>query len=158
MNNNMNVLSVLVTNHAGVLSRIAGLFSRRMYNIESLSVGVTENPEISRMTIVTYADQDTLTQIMNQVSKLVDVKEIQILDNSDAVLREHVLVKVKAGDTAGIMNICNVFRASIVDISPEVMTAELTGGPSKISAFISLMEQFEVCDLVRTGLTGLKRG
>lgn len=156
--NNMYVLSVLVTNHAGVLSRVAGLFSRRMYNIESLSVGVTENPKISRMTIVTYADEDTLKQIMNQLAKLVDVREIQILDNNDAVLREHVLVKVKAADTAGIMNICNVFRASIVDISPEVMTAELTGGPSKISAFISLMEQFEICDLVRTGLTGLKRG
>lgn len=155
---NMNVLSVLVTNHAGVLSRVAGLFSRRMYNIESLSVGVTENPKISRMTIVTYADEDTLKQIMNQLSKLVDVKNITILDSNDAVLREHVLIKVKAGDTAGIMNICNVFRASIVDISPEVMTAELTGGPSKINAFISLMEQFEVCDLVRTGLTGLKRG
>lgn len=156
--NNMHVLSVLVKNHAGVLSRVAGLFSRRMYNIESLSVGVTENPEVSRMTIVTYADDDTLKQIMNQLSKLVDVQEIEILDNNKAVLREHVLVKVKAGDTAGLMQICNIFRANIVDVSPEVMTAEMTGGPSKINAFISMMEQFEVCELVRTGLTGLKRG
>ena len=156
--NNMHVLSVLVKNHAGVLSRVAGLFSRRMYNIESLSVGVTENPEVSRMTIVTYADDDTLKQIMNQLSKLVDVQEIEILDNNKAVLRDHVLVKVKAGDTAGLMQICNIFRANIVDVSPEVMTAELTGGPSKINAFISMMEQFEVCELVRTGLTGLKRG
>lgn len=156
--NNMHVLSVLVKNHAGVLSRVAGLFSRRMYNIESLSVGVTENPEVSRMTIVTYTDDDTLKQIMNQLAKLVDVQEIEILDNNTAVLREHVLVKVKAGDTAGLMQICNIFRANIVDVSPEVMTAEMTGGPSKINAFISMMEQFEVCELVRTGLTGLKRG
>lgn len=158
MLDNMKVLSVLVRNNAGVLSRIAGLFSRRMYNIESLSVGVTENPKISRMTIVTYADEDTLTQIMNQVSKLVDVREIQILNSSDSVLREHVLVKVKSGDMAGVMQICNIFRASIVDISAEVMTAEMTGGPSKINAFIALLEQYEICDLVRTGLTGLKRG
>ncbi len=158
MLDNMKVLSVLVRNNAGVLSRIAGLFSRRMYNIESLSVGVTENPKISRMTIVTYADDDTLTQIMNQVSKLVDVREIQILNGNDSVLREHVLVKVKSGDMAGVMQICNIFRASIVDISAEVMTAEMTGGPSKINAFIALLEQYEICDLVRTGLTGLKRG
>lgn len=155
---NMKVLSVLVRNNAGVLSRIAGLFSRRMYNIESLSVGVTENPKVSRMTIVTCADDDTLTQIMNQVSKLVDVREIQILKSSDSVMREHVLVKVKSGDMAGVMQICNIFRANIIDVSSEVMTAEMTGGPSKINAFIELMEQFEICDLVRTGLTGLKRG
>ena len=110
------------------------------------------------MTIVTYTDDDTLKQIMNQLAKLVDVQEIEILDNNTAVLREHVLVKVKAGDTAGLMQICNIFRANIVDVSPEVMTAEMTGGPSKINAFISMMEQFEVCELVRTGLTGLKRG
>lgn len=155
---NMHVLSVLVRNHAGVLSRVAGLFSRRMYNIESLSVGVTENEEVSRMTIVTYANDDTLKQIMNQLNKLVDVYEIEVLDNNDAVLREHVLVKVKADDTAGLIQICNIFRANIVDVSPDVMTAEMTGGPSKISAFITMMEQFEVCELVRTGLTGLKRG
>lgn len=153
-----HVLSVLVANQAGVLSRISGLFSRRMYNIESLSVGVTENPAISRMTIVTCADDDTLKQIMNQVSKLVDVIDIQILNRDTAVLREHVLVKVGAADTAGVMQICNVFRANIVDITTEIIITELTGEPNKISAFISLMEQFEVVELVRTGMTGLMRG
>lgn len=156
--NNTHVLSVLVENHAGVLNRISGLFSRRTYNIESLSVGVTENPNVSRMTIVTNTDDDTLIQIVNQVSKLIDVKEIKILNSDSAVLREHVLVKVSAADTAGVMQICNIFRANIVDISTEIMTAELTGAPAKINAFISLMEQFEIKDLVRTGLTGLVRG
>lgn len=158
INSNTQVLSVLVENHAGVLNRVSGLFSRRMYNIESLSVGVTEDPTVSRMTIVTYADGDTLKQIMNQVLKLVDVKEITILSSDNAVLREHVLIKVSAADVAGVMQICNVFRANIVDISPDFMTAEMTGAPNKINAFIALMEQFDVKDLVRTGMTGLIRG
>lgn len=158
INSNTQVLSVLVENHVGVLNRVSGLFSRRMYNIESLSVGVTEDPTISRMTIVTSADGNTLKQIMNQVLKLVDVKEIMILSSDNAVLREHVLIKVSAADVAGVMQICNVFRANIVDISPDFMTAEMTGAPNKINAFIALMEQFEVKDLVRTGLTGLLRG
>lgn len=156
--NHTHVLSVLVENHAGVLSRVTGLFSRRMYNIDSLSVGVTENPDISRMTIVIQADDDTLSQIKNQLAKLVDVIEITELHKENAVLREHVLVKVSAKDQAGVMRICDIFRANIVDISLEYMTAELTGAPSKINAFISLMEQYEVEDLVRTGLTGLARG
>ena len=155
---NMHVLSVLVENHAGVLSRIAGLFSRRMYNIDSLSVGVTENPDVSRMTIVTHADDATLMQIKNQLAKLVNVIQIDELKKDSAVLREHVLVKVSAVDKAGVMQICDIFRANIVDISPEIMTAELTGGPNKINAFINLMDQYEVKDLVRTGLTGLFRG
>lgn len=158
INSNTQVLSVLVENHVGVLNRVSGLFSRRMYNIESLSVGVTEDPTVSRMTIVTSADGDTLKQIMNQVLKLVDVKEITILSSDNAVLREHVLIKVSAADVAGVMQICNVFRANIVDISPDFMTAEMTGAPNKINAFIALMEQFDVKDLVRTGLTGLIRG
>lgn len=158
INSNTQVLSVLVENHAGVLNRVSGLFSRRMYNIESLSVGVTEDPTVSRMTIVTSADGNTLKQIMNQVLKLVDVKEITILSSDNAVLREHVLIKVSAADVAGVMQICNVFRANIVDISPDFMTAEMTGAPNKINAFIALMEQFDVKDLVRTGMTGLIRG
>ena len=158
INSNTQVLSVLVENHVGVLNRVSCLFSRRMYNIESLSVGVTEDPTVSRMTIVTSADGDTLKQIMNQVLKLVDVKEITILSSDNAVLREHVLIKVSAADVAGVMQICNVFRANIVDISPDFMTAEMTGAPNKINAFIALMEQFDVKDLVRTGMTGLIRG
>lgn len=153
-----HVLSILVENHAGVLSRISGLFSRRMYNIDSLSVGVTENPDVSRITVVTRTDDDALTQIKNQLSKLVPVMEITELSKDSAVLREHVLVKISAKDRVGVMQICDIFRANIVDISVDYMTAELTGAPSKINAFITLMEQYEVKDLVRTGLTGLARG
>ncbi len=153
-----HVLSILVENHAGVLSRISGLFSRRMYNIDSLSVGVTENPDVSRMTVVVHADDETLEQIRNQLSKLVNVISITELNKESAVLREHVLVKVSAKDRVGVMQICDIYRASIVDLTVETMTAELTGAPRKISAFISLMEQYEVKDLVRTGMTGLARG
>ncbi len=155
---NRHVLSVLVQNHAGVLSRISGLFSRRMYNIDSLSVGVTENPDISRMTVVTTTDDDTVEQIKSQLSKLEEVIEVTELSKESAVLREHVLIKVSSGDIPGAMQICDIFRAGVVDITPEYMTTELTGAPSKISAFISMMEQFGVKDLVRTGMTGLARG
>lgn len=154
----MRVLSIHVENHAGVLSRISGLFTRRMYNIDSLSVGETEDPKISRMTIVTHADENTFHQIQNQLAKLEDVKHICELKKETAVLREHVLVKVNAKDSASIMQICQIFRANVVDVSRELLTLELTGGPSKINAFINLMEDFEIEGLVRTGVTGLKRG
>ncbi len=154
----MHVLSIYVENHAGVLSRISGLFTRRMYNIDSLSVGETENPKISRMTIVTHADENTFHQIQNQLAKLEDVKHICELHKETAVLREHVLIKVNAKDSASIMQMAEIFRANIVDVSRELLTLELTGGPSKIDAFINLMEQFQIEGLVRTGLTGLKRG
>ena len=154
----MHVLSIYVENHAGVLSRISGLFTRRMYNIDSLSVGVTENPKISRMTIVTHAAENTFHQIQNQLAKLEDVKHICELHKETAVLREHVLIKVNAKDSASIMQMAEIFRANIVDVSRELLTLELTGGPSNIDAFIYLMEQFQIEGLVRTGLTGLKRG
>ena len=157
-NKEMHVLSIYVENHAGVLSRISGLFSRRMYNIDSLSVGETENPKISRMTIVTHADDNTFRQIQNQLAKLEDVKRICELHKDTSVLREHVLIKVNAKDSTSIMQMCQIFRANVVDVSRELLTLELTGGPSKINAFIELMEQFDIEGLVRTGLTGLKRG
>ncbi len=154
----MHVLSVQVNNHAGVLSRISGLFSRRMYNIDSLSVGVTENPDISVMTIVTHEDSNIVTQIINQLSKLDDVIDITKLHSDDSVLREHILIKVSARDRTGVMEVCDIFRAAIVDISNEIMMAELTGSPNKISAFIELMEKYDVKSLVRTGMTGMQRG
>ncbi len=157
-NKEMHVLSIYVENHAGVLSRVSGLFSRRMYNIDSLSVGETEDPKISRMTIVTHADENTFHQIQNQLAKLEDVKHICELKKDSSVLREHVLIKVNAKDTTQIMQISQIFRANVVDISRNLLTLELTGGPSKITAFIDLMEQFEIEGLVRTGVTGLKRG
>lgn len=153
-----HVLSVLVSNRAGVLTRVAGLFARRMYNIDSLTVGVTEDPEVSKMTIVAHEDAATIEQVKNQLLKLVDVRDIKVLTKDNAVLREHVLIKVSCKDSTSVMQLCNIFRASIVDISREIMTAELTGAPSKINAFINLMEQYDVHELVRTGLTGLLRG
>ena len=157
----MHVLSIYVENHAGVLSRISGLFTRRMYNIDSLSVGETEDPKISRMTIVTHADENTFHQIQNQLAKLEDVKHICELHKETAVLREHVLINVNSKDrkdSDAIMQMCQIFRANVVDVSREILTLELTGGPSKINAFINLMEQFKIEGLVRTGVTGLKRG
>lgn len=153
-----HVLSIMVENYAGVLSRVTGLFSRRMYNIDSLSVGETENPQISRITIALRADEKTFNQIKNQIAKLENVIEIIELKRDNAVMREHVLIKVSSKDQAGVMQLCDIFRARIIDISRENMTAELTGSPNKISAFIELMDQYEVKDLVRTGLTGLERG
>ena len=153
-----HVLSIMVENYAGVLSRVTGLFSRRMYNIDSLSVGETENPQISRITIALRADEKTFNQIKNQIAKLENVIEIIELKRDNAVMREHVLIKVSSKDQAGVMQLCDIFRAIIIDFSRENMTAELTGSPNKISAFIELMDQYEVKDLVRTGLTGLERG
>ena len=151
------VLSVLVDNHAGVLSRIAGLFTRRTYNIDSLSVGETENADISRMTIVTRTDEDTYVQIKKQLSKLQEVREISELSGDNAVLREHVLVKVVGADRAEMLQICEIYRARVVDISPSSAIIELTGGPRKINSFIEMMKQYNIVKLVRTGLTGLER-
>ena len=160
MNNNMNVLSVLVTNHAGVLSRVAWLFSRRMYNIESLSVGVTENPEISRMTIVTYADEDTLKQIMNQLAKLVDVRDIKELEPDNSVYRELALVKVRTNSEQrqGVISVADIFRAKIIDVASDSLIVELTGNQAKIDAFLNLLEGYEILELARTGIAGLGRG
>ena len=152
------VLSVLVENHAGVLSRVAGLFTRRAYNIDSLSVGETENPDISRMTIVVHADDATLEQIQNQLAKLINVFDIVELHCDNAVLREHVLVSVGSQNRSSFMEITNIFRAKIIDISEDSLMAELTGSPSKISAFVNMIKPFGIKSLVRTGLTGLERG
>ncbi len=154
----LHVLTVLVENNAGVLSRVAGLFARRAYNIDSLSVGETEDPAKSRMTIATHADDATLAQIKHQLAKLTEVIEIAELNKENAALREHVLIKVAAKERSAVMEICDIFRARIVDISRDTLTAELTGGPSKINAFIDQLEQHGIKDLVRTGLTGLPRG
>lgn len=154
----MHIISIMVENHPGVLSRISGLFSRRAYNIDSLSVGTCETPDCSRITIVTHADDATFMQIQSQLKKLVEVIEITGLCKGNAVVREHVLVKVKSDDRAGVMQLCEIYRANIVDISRSTITAELTGSPQKISAFIDLMKDYELVELVRTGLTGLLRG
>ncbi|MCR5303047.1 MAG: acetolactate synthase small subunit [Lachnospiraceae bacterium] len=157
---NNKVLQLLVDNTSGVLSRISGLFARRGYNIESITAGVTADPKFTRITIVTTGDDEIIEQIKNQVAKLVDVRDIKVLEPSDSVYRELVLVKVRvsAGDRQGVITIADVFRANIIDVGPESLVVELTGKQDKIEAFISLLDGYEILELARTGVTGLGRG
>ncbi|MBS5926660.1 MAG: acetolactate synthase small subunit [Clostridium sp.] len=155
-----HVLSVLVKNSSGVLSRVSGLFSRRGYNIDSLTVGRTEDEKISRMTIAIVGDNDTLEQVKKQLDKLEDVIKVIDLKNGNSVYRELVLIKVKADaeKRAAINEIVTIFRSKIIDVSVDTLTIELTGDESKISALIKLMEEYGVQELVRTGVTALERG
>ncbi|MBQ6814661.1 MAG: acetolactate synthase small subunit [Lachnospiraceae bacterium] len=154
------VFSVLVSNTSGVLNRVAALFSRRAYNIDSLTVGETENPEYSRMTIATSGDDDVLEQIEKQISKLEDVIEVTELTPETSVYRELVLVKVavNAAQRQEIAAIANIFRVQIVDVSKESVMIELIGNQSKLDAFLELLEGYKIEQLVRTGITGLLRG
>ena len=155
-----HVLSVLAKNSSGVLSRVSGLFSRRGYNIDSLTVGRTEDEKISRMTIAIVGDNDTLEQVKKQLDKLEDVIKVIDLKNGNSVYRELVLIKVKADaeKRAAINEIVTIFRSKIIDVSVDTLTIELTGDESKISALIKLMEEYGVQELVRTGVTALERG
>ncbi len=154
------VLSILVDNTSGVLSRVAGLFSRRGYNIDSLTVGETENNTFSRMTVVANGDDNILDQIIKQLAKLEDVKEIKELKDQESVCRELVLVKVAATqeDRQAVIAVAGIFRANIVDVAKDSLMVELTGNQAKIDAFIDLLEGFTIRELVRTGITGLPRG
>lgn len=154
------VLSILVENTAGVLSRVAGLFSRRGYNIDSLTVGETQNPAISRMTVMVHGDDQILEQIRKQLNKLEDVIEIKELASGESVTRELILVQVSAEreDRQAIIATADIFRAKIVDVALDSLMIELTGNQNKIDAFIKLLEPFAIKELVRTGITGLIRG
>lgn len=155
-----HVLSVLVENHSGVLSRVSGLFSRRGYNIDSLSVGETEDPKISRMTIVADADEYTLEQIKKQLNKLIDVIKITELKEEHAVYRELALIKIAATkeNRAEIIEIANIFRTHIVDVANESVIIEATGDQGKISALSNMLMPYGIKEVVRTGLTALQRG
>ena len=157
---NKKVLSVLVDNTSGVLNRVAGLFSRRGYNIDSLTVGETENPKYSRMTIVVTGDDDILEQIVKQITKLEDVRRVDVLEPSDSVTRELILVKIKAepAQRQQVISITEIFRANIVDVARDSLMIEITGSQSKLKAFLSLVEDYEILELVRTVITGLARG
>jgi acetolactate synthase-1/3 small subunit len=154
------VLSILVDNTAGVLSRVSGMFSRRGYNIDSLTVGETENPAISRMTVAVTGDDAILEQIEKQVGKLEDVREIKELLDGASVCRELILIRVKANreERTAINAIVDIFRANIVDVSTYSLMVELTGNQAKLSAFINLLDGYEIMEFVRTGITGLERG
>jgi acetolactate synthase-1/3 small subunit len=154
------VLSVLVENTSGVLSHVSGLFSRRGFNIDSFSAGVTADPRYTRMTIVASGEEQVLEQIEKQLAKLEDVIDIKQLEADNAVCRELILVKIRAKDTdrQAIISVANIFRAKIVDVSHDSMIIELTGNQSKLDAFLELVEGYEILELARTGTTGLMRG
>ena len=157
---NRKVFQLLVENSSGVLSRISGLFSRRGYNIEGITAGVTANPRYSRITIIASGDDDILEQIERQVEKLVDVRSIKVLEPKDSVYRELCLIKVEVTDQTreGLISISNIFRANIIDVSENSMIVELTGNQSKIEAFLGLLSGYTIMELARTGITGLSRG
>ena len=154
------VYSLLVDNNPGVLSRIAGLFSRRGYSIDSITAGMTADPRFTRLTVVATGDELILEQIENQLRKLVDVREIKMLKDGESVCRELVMVKVRADarKRSEIISVSDVFRAKIVDVEKESVMIELTGDQSKVEAFLNLLEGYEVLELARTGITGLSRG
>lgn len=154
------VLSLLVDNTAGVLSRVSGLFSRRGYNIDSLTVGETANPKFSRMTVVSKGDEETLYQIINQLRKLEDVRDIKALSETASVFRELIMIKVRANASQrqAISAVASMFRANIVDVGKDSLTIMLTGDKDKLEAIIHLLEDYEILELARTGLTGLSRG
>ena len=154
-----HTLSVLVENRFGVLARISGLFSGRGFNIDSLNVAPTQDPTQSRMTIVVKGDDTVLEQVTKQLNKLVDIIKVQDFQDGEYVDRELVLVKVGA-DTKSrseVMQICDIFRAKIVDFAQKTLTIELTGDESKISAFLDLMEPFGIRDITRTGKVAMPR-
>lgn len=154
------MFQLLVDNTSGVLSRISGLFSRRGYNIESITAGVTAKPSITRITIVASGDDEILAQIEKQVAKLEDVRDIRELKPESSVYRELALIKVRveAAQRQGVIAITDIFRANIIDVSQEGLIIEMTGNQDKIDAFIKLLDGYEILELARTGIAGLRRG
>ena len=155
-----HTLSVLVENKPGVLARIAGLFSRRGFNIDSLAVGPTENSEMSRMTIVVNVEESPLEQVTKQLNKLVEVIKIVELEGPGSVTRELLLVKVKAdSETRGrVLETVQLFRAKVVDVATDAVTVEVTGNAEKLEAFLRVLEPFGVRELVQSGMVAIGRG
>ena len=154
------VFSLLVDNNSGVLSRISGLFSRRGYSIDSITAGMTADPRFTRITIVSSGDEQILSQIEKQLRKLEDVVDIKALKAEESVCRELIMVKLRANaaQRGEIISVADIFRAKVVDVSKDNLMIELTGNVNKIEAFINLIGDFEVIEIVRTGITGLSRG
>ena len=155
----LHTISVLVDNHFGVLARISGLFSARGYNIESLCVGITEDPTISRMTVVVEGDDNVVQQIVNQLNKMVEVIEVLDLTQESSVERELVLIKTEADANrrTELLEITNIFRARVVDMSPEAVMIEVTGSQEKILAFVDMVRPFGIQEVGRTGRLALAR-
>jgi acetolactate synthase-1/3 small subunit len=155
-----HTLSVLVEDKPGVLARIAGLFSRRGFNIDSLAVGPTEHPDISRMTIVVNVEESPLEQVTKQLNKLVEVIKIVELDGTASINRELLLVKVKADPTTRgqVLDAANLFRAKVVDVAPDAITIEVTGNVHKLADFLRVIEPFGIRELVQSGMVAIGRG
>lgn len=157
---NKYVLSLLVSNNSGVLRRVSSLFSRRNYNIESLSVGETEDERISRITVVTSGDENIVEQIKSQVEKLVEVLKVEIQNMISSVYRELLLIKVKTNsdNRAEILEIANIFRARTIDVSLTSLTLEITGDAKKVNGFLNLLSGYTILEIVRTGTVAITRG
>lgn len=154
------VISVLVQNHSGVLARVSSMFGRRGFNIDSLTVSATDDPAVSRITIVVHDDEKVLDQIIKQTNRLEETCQIFRLDSTSSLLRELLLVKVaaNAANRAELHEIASIYKAKIIDLSPRSMAMELTGEPEKIDAFIGMLRQYTVLEMCRTGITGMGRG
>ncbi len=160
-NGKTKVIAALVENKPGVLHSIANMFRRRGFNIESITVGHTEQKGLARMTITVKGDEKTLEQIIKQMNKLIDVVKVSGLEPENIVTRELALIKVNVPDTktrSDIINCVEVFRGRVVDVSSETLTIEITGTPDKIDAFLNLMKTYGIMELARTGITALSRG
>ena len=155
-----HVITVKVKNNAGVLARVASLFGRRGYNIESLTVSATDDPRISRMTVGVQGDVDILSQIIHQTAKLEESLAVYALDPDQSLYRELLLIKLSCNDTtrSPIREICDIYGAKIVDLSVASMVIELTGTPHKIDAFIEILSQYPILEMCRTGATAMERG
>ena len=154
------VIAVYVDNKFGVLTRVTGMFTRRSFNIDALTVGKTESPEYSRITITMYGDEGAKEQVIKQLQKLVNVKRVQLLPKDSSVRRELMLIKVKnCQDTKNdIMTAVNIFRSKIIDYSPEALCIEVTGDTEKLDAFIEIMKPLGIIEMCRTGIVALERG
>ncbi len=155
-----NVISLLVDNHSGVLARVSSLFCRRGFNIDSLTVSATTDPNISRITITTLGDSHALNQLLLQTDRLEESKEVFVLDNDNSLQRELLLLKVSAdaSNRGELHEISNIYKAKIIDLSPQSMVFEITGKPDKVDAFLAMFDGHDIIEMCRTGVTALERG
>ena len=155
-----HIFSILVTNKPGVMTRVSSMFTRRGFNIDTLTVGETESPEFSRLTVSLIGDEYAKDQVVKQLSKLHDVKQVQVMERDDTVTRELLLVKVKNDSSTrqDVLAAVDVFRSKIVDYSPDALCIEITGETTKLNAFIELVKPFGIMEICRTGIVALERG
>lgn len=160
MQDNRRVISLLVDNHSGVLARVSSLFCRRGFNIDSLTVSATNDPTVSRITLTVSADERTLNQLLLQTQRLVETKQIFVLDDANSIKRELLLLKIACDVTnrSVLREIGEIFKAKVLDLSPDSIIFELTGKPSKIDGFLQMFEGYNILEMCRTGVTALERG